>query len=153
MSPSRTALPEASTSAPDLSQRRRRNVLALFQQHAEASLARGESPKGMDQRFAATLQISPSMWSQLKSSRAMGDKLARQIECLAGKPAGWLDEAQETSTPTPAERSFLEVALALYRASGARGRRELRHELQQRLDAAGELSAAGSSSARPPAPR
>ena len=48
---------------------RRSNALALFQTHAERALAAGESPKGLEQAFAATLQISPSMWSQIKSSR------------------------------------------------------------------------------------
>ena len=66
---------------------RRQNALALFQAFAEKTLASGGSPKGMEQSFAATLQISPSMWSQIKSSRPIGDKLARQIEQLGGKPA------------------------------------------------------------------
>lgn len=73
--------------------------------------------------------------------------MARQIEPLAGRPEGWLDEGHGHDVPTAAERAFLELALALYRASGAQGRRELRRELQQRL------SAAESSSVRPPAPR
>jgi hypothetical protein len=59
---------------------RRQNALALFQAYAEKALASGASPKGLEQTFAATLQISPSMWSQIKSSRPIGDKLARQIE-------------------------------------------------------------------------
>lgn len=131
----------------DPTTQRRRNVLALFQSYAEAALARGEAPKGLDQRYAAALQISPSMWSQIKSARPIGDKLARQIEHLAGRPEGWLDEGHGHDVPTAAERAFLELALALYRASGAQGRRELRRELQQRL------SAAESSSVRPPTPR
>ena len=57
---------------------RRHNVLALFQAYAEKALAAGTAPKGLEQAFAATLQISPSMWSQIKSSRPIGDKLARQ---------------------------------------------------------------------------
>ena len=59
---------------------RRQNALALFQDYAEKALASGGSPKGLEQSFASTLQISPSMWSQIKSSRPIGDKLARQIE-------------------------------------------------------------------------
>ena len=53
--------------------------MALFQDYAEKALAQGSPPKGLEQAFAATLQISPSMWSQIKSSRPIGDKLARQI--------------------------------------------------------------------------
>src|SRR6185295_13516914 len=71
---------------------RRRNALALFQSYAETAIARGAAPKGLEQTFAASLQISPSMWSQIKSSRPIGDKLARQIEQHGAKPAGWLDE-------------------------------------------------------------
>ena len=33
------------------------------------------------------------MWSQIKSARPIGDKLARQLESACGRPAGWLDEA------------------------------------------------------------
>ena len=40
---------------------RRQNVLALFQAYAEQALAAGTPPKGLEQAFAATLQISPSM--------------------------------------------------------------------------------------------
>jgi hypothetical protein len=39
--------------------------------------------QGLEQAFAASLQISPSLWSQIKSARPIGDKLARQIEKLA----------------------------------------------------------------------
>jgi hypothetical protein len=114
---------------------RRRNALALFQAFAEDALARGEGPKGLEQSFAATLEISPSMWSQIKGSRAIGDKLARQIERHTGKPAGWLDEARDPLSPTPAERAFLELALAAYRGTSASGRRELRQQLKARLAA------------------
>ena len=55
---------------------RRQNALALFQAYAEKALAAGTPPKGLEQTFAATLQISPSMWSQIKSARPIGDKLA-----------------------------------------------------------------------------
>jgi hypothetical protein len=37
------------------------------------------------------------MWSQIKSSRPIGDKLARQIEKHCGKVAGWLDEERAAS--------------------------------------------------------
>jgi hypothetical protein len=105
---------------------RRQNVLALFQEHAEQSLAAGEPPKGMEQAFAARLQISPSMWSQVKSARPIGDKLARQIEVLCAKPANWLDQPRKSSTPpTPAETAFLELALAAWRGTNVAGRKAL----------------------------
>ena len=109
---------------------RRRNTAALFQAFAERSLADGTSPKGLEQAFAARLQISPSMWSQIKSSRPIGDKLARQIERLSDKPMGWLDEAQAESHPSDAERAFLDLALAAYRATNAKGRSALRAQMK-----------------------
>lgn len=105
--------------------------MALFQDYAEKALATGAAPKGLEQAFAATLQISPSMWSQIKSSRPIGDKLARQIEAMSGRPVGWLDEARAPTQPSPAEIAFAELALAAYRATNAAGRKALRDQLQK----------------------
>jgi len=110
---------------------RRQNVLALFRAHAESSLTRGESPKGMEQAFAAVLQVSPSMWSQIKSSRPIGDKLARQIEQLCGKPSGWLDEERPAEGLTPVEQQFLALALKAWRSSNSGGRKALKAHLKQ----------------------
>lgn len=118
---------------------RRQNALALFQAYAEKALAAGAPPKGLEQMFAATLQISPSMWSQIKSSRPIGDKLARQIEQHHGKPAGWLDEARENDVVAPSERAFLDLALKAWRATNSVGRKALRE--QMRLAAAARTSA------------
>lgn len=115
---------------------RRQNALALFQDYAERSLAAGATPKGLEQAFAATLQISPSMWSQIKSARPIGDKLARQIEALHGKPLGWLDEARSENAPSAAEVAFLELAAAAWRATNSAGRRALREHLRRVLAAA-----------------
>jgi len=114
---------------------RRRNALALFQAYAEAALAAGAAPKGLEQAFAAHVEISPSMWSQVKAARAIGDKLARQIEHHCGQPPGWLDEAREALTPTPAEKAFVELALAAWRATNSAGRRALRAQLNAVLAA------------------
>lgn len=114
---------------------RRQNALTLFQDYAEKALAAGAAPKGLEQAFAATLQISPSMWSQIKSSRPIGDKLARQIEAMTGRPTGWLDEERKDASPTPAEVAFLELALQAYRAANAEGRRVLRGQLRALLSA------------------
>ena len=112
---------------------RRQNVVALFQEFAERALAAGAAPKGLEQSFAATLQISPSMWSQIKSSRPIGDRLARQFESLRDKPAGWLDEAHGSVVPTPAESAFLDLALAAFRATNSSGRKLLREQLKSVL--------------------
>jgi len=105
---------------------RRQNALALFQAYAEKALASGAAPKGLEQAFAATLQISPSMWSQIKSARPIGDKLARQIEQHCGKPAGWLDEERAAEGPSPGEQQFLALALKAWRATNSEGRKALR---------------------------
>jgi hypothetical protein len=109
---------------------RRLNALALFQAYAEQALAAGAPPKGLEQAFAATLEISPSMWSQIKSSRPIGDKLARQIEQHHGKPAGWLDQAREDTSPTVAEKALMELALAAWRSTNSTGRKSLRAHLE-----------------------
>ena len=105
---------------------RRRNALALFHAYAERALAEGGSPKGLEQAFAASLQISPSMWSQIKSERPIGDRLARQIEVLSGKPLNWLDESHEPVMLTPSEKAFLDLSLRAWRATNSGGRRNLR---------------------------
>ena len=115
---------------------RRSNALALFQAFAESALAAGTAPKGLEQAFAATLEISPSMWSQIKSSRPIGDKLARQIEQHQGKPAGWLDTPHASTAPTPAEQAFLDLALQAWRATNSAGRKGLRLQLRALTQAA-----------------
>ena len=115
---------------------RRQNALALFQAYAEHALAAGASPKGLEQSFAASIQVSPSMWSQIKASRPIGDKLARQIEILRAKRSGWLDERRADTVPTPAEKAFLELALLAWRSANAAGRRALRRSLKDAVDAA-----------------
>ena len=114
---------------------RRQNALALFQGYAEKALASGTAPKGLEQAFAATLQISPSMWSQIKSSRPIGDKLARQIERHCGKAAGWLDEERSSPGISPAEQQFLALALKAWRTTNSDGRKALRSHLRQIADA------------------
>jgi len=109
---------------------RRQNALTLFQDYAEKALAAGTSPKGLEQSFAATLQISPSMWSQIKSSRPIGDKLARQIESAGGKPSGWLDEVRKESVPSAADTAFLDLALTAWRSTNSAGRKALREHLK-----------------------
>ena len=110
---------------------RRRNALSLFQSFAEAAVASGAAPKGIEQAFAAHVEISPSMWSQIKSARPIGDKLARQIEQHCGKSAGWLDEEREAAGLTPAEQQFLALALKAWRATNSEGRKALRAQLKQ----------------------
>jgi hypothetical protein len=119
---------------PNITIARRQNALALFQAYAEKALATGLAPKGLEQSFAATLQISPSMWSQIKAARPIGDKLARQIESNCGQPAGWLDDVHAEMPLTAAETAFLDLALAALRATKGSGRKALRAHLQNIIE-------------------
>lgn len=116
---------------------RRRNAVALFQQYAEEQMRLGCPPKGLEQTFAQRLQVSPSMWSQIKSSRPIGDKLARQIEAACGKDAGWLDDEREPQGLAPSEQQFLELALKAWRSTNADGRKKLKAMLKDLMRGAG----------------
>ena len=105
---------------------RRLNVLTLFQQFAEEQMRAGIAPKGLEQTFAQRLQISPSMWSQIKSSRPIGDKLARQIEVACKQDTGWLDEERASQGLTASEQQFLGLALKAWRGTNAEGRKRLK---------------------------
>lgn len=122
---------------PNITITRRQNALALFQAYAEKALATGAAPKGLEQSFAATLQISPSMWSQVKAARPIGDKLARQIEAHCGQGAGWLDAVHAEVPLTAAESAFLELALAALRATKSSGRKALRAHLRNIIEESG----------------
>ena len=120
---------------PNITLIRRQNAQALFQAWATNRLAAGEPAKGLEQAFAAALQISPSMWSQIKASRPISDKLARQIEHHTAQPEGWLDVPHGPALPDPAEERFVELAREAWRASNARAKRELARGIRERLAA------------------
>ncbi|MBV7542257.1 hypothetical protein KW835_14255 [Acidovorax sp. sic0104] len=122
---------------------RRTNVLALHRLFLEQQIAAGKPAKGLDQAFAASLEISPSMWSQIKSARPIGDTLARQIERHARVDIGWLDAQHATEHPDPAEERFVALAREAWRAANARGKRELRLWLTQRASPARPQEASG----------
>ena len=109
-------------------------MLALYREYASQQLAIGDSAKGIEQAFAATLEISPSTWSQIKGSRPIGDRLARQIEQHARRPAGWLDEEHgEPKAPDAAEQRFLDLAQRAWRQANAKAKRDLTAALRQSL--------------------
>lgn len=121
--------PDAHTESgcePNLTVTRRHNALALFHEFVADAVAQGSPPKGLEQNFAAKVQISPSLWSQVKAARPVGDKLARQLEHHGGKPMGWLDEVHDSApAPDAAENRFVETARKAWRAQNAKGKREL----------------------------
>jgi len=121
-----SSLSQFSYNVPNITVTRRHNAIALYQEFLQERISAGEAPKGLDQSFAAMVQISPSMWSQVKSSRPIGDKLARQLENRCRKSAGWLDERHEADVaPDAAEERFIEAARRAWRAANAKGKREL----------------------------
>ncbi|WP_075123338.1 MULTISPECIES: hypothetical protein [Pseudomonadota] len=118
-----------------LSTVRRSNALILFGEFVAAHAAHGAEPIGLAAKFAESLQISASMWSQIKKDRVISDKLARQIESLKGKPPHWLDVAQGAEPlPDPGEERFIELARKAYRSRNARGKRALRTLLLEQLE-------------------
>lgn len=121
---------------PSLTALRRTNVLALHRLFLEQQIAAGKPAKGLDQAFAASLEISPSMWSQIKSARPIGNILARQIERHAQMELGWLDAEHATEHPDPAEERFLALARDAWRQANAKGKRDLRLWLAERAAAA-----------------
>ena len=106
---------------------RRSNVLILFGEFVAEHASHGAEPLGLAAKFAEKLQISASMWSQIKKGRVISDKLARQIENRCGKEAIWLDAPRSAEPlPDPGEERFVELARQAYRAQNARGKRALR---------------------------
>ena len=109
---------------------RRNNVLILFGEFIAEQAVQGVKPLGMAEMFAKKLQISASMWTQIRSEttqRNISDKLARQIEAACGKPAKWMDEPQSAEPEIDhGEERFIELARLAYRSQNARGKRTLR---------------------------
>jgi hypothetical protein len=112
----------------NLTVNRRARLRVLLGGFVQEQVAAGLPPKGLEQSFAAKLQISPSMLSQIKSSRPIGDTLARQIERACEVALGWMDESDgETLEPTIAEEAFVALARSAWRQANAKQKRELTH--------------------------
>lgn len=110
-----------------LTRTRAENARTLFQKFVEEAVAKGESPAGLEQAFAQQIQISASNWSQLKSSRPIGNKMARQIESHCGVHEHWLDvRHSDDSQVTPGEQQMLALALKAWRSTNSIGRKELK---------------------------
>lgn len=123
---------------PNTTVARRRNVLALHRRFLEGAVAAGLPAKGLDQAFAKKIEISPSMWSQIKSSRPIGDNLARQIERHCDVEPGWLDkEDRPSEVPDAAEERFIAAAREAWRTANAKGKRELSGWLKKRAQEPG----------------
>lgn len=103
-------------------------LLALF---IREQVAQGQPHMGLERLFAEKLQVSPSLLSQLKKSRPISDKLARQIEAHCALAVGSLDVSSEApATPTPAEEAFIALARERWREANAKGKRALLQALR-----------------------
>jgi hypothetical protein len=116
--------------APNVSVTRRLNLLALLQEFAENLVASGTTTKGIDQAFAQRIQVSPSMLSQMKAGRPIGNKTAAQVESLCKRPAGWLDMQHPDQKPSAAEDAFMDLARKVWRAQNAKDKRALNQLLR-----------------------
>lgn len=111
---------------PALTVLRRENLIVLFHEFASSRVQADGSTKGLQTAFAAEMQVSPSLWSLLKSGqRQVGEKLARQVEVAFKLPRGWLDEKHEAVVVSDAKASFLEMCSVIWDGAGAQGRRRL----------------------------
>lgn len=120
----------AADSAPNISVLRRVNLLLLLQEFAENWVATGTTTKGIDQAFAERIQVSPSMLSQMKAGRPIGNKTAAQVEALCKRAAGWLDMQHPDQKPSPAEDAFVALARKIWRAQNAKNKRTLQHAVR-----------------------
>ncbi len=107
-------------------QLRLRNLLALHQAFVQHMVSQGVPPSGLERAFAASIEISASLWSQIKAGRSVGDALAKQIEKKSGKPMGWLDLVHGETATDPMEEKFLEACRRAWRASDKAGRSALK---------------------------
>ncbi len=89
-------------------------------------VSQGVAPSGLERAFAASIEISASLWSQIKGGRTVGDALAKQIESKAGKAVGWIDEVHAETASDPMEEKFIEACRKAWRASDKQGRSALK---------------------------
>jgi hypothetical protein len=102
------------------------NVLNLEKSFASQKILEGNSTVGLGLAFAQHLEISHSLWSQIKGGRTIGNSLARQIESKCSVPTGWLDEEHEVSTPDPHEEKFIALCRQAWQVSSQSQRKDLK---------------------------
>jgi hypothetical protein len=120
--PPETAKP---ASSPNITLVRRNNLLALLRNFMEVRMAAGARAAGLELEFSEQLQVHHTLLSQLKSSRPISEKMARQIEARCSLGRGWLDSPRETIQPTASEERFIELCRLTWRSLGAKQRRAL----------------------------
>lgn len=110
---------------PNITTIRRKNLLLMLKEFSGPYVAEHGSSVGVEVLFAEHLQLSHSRLSQIKGSRPIGDKVARQLEATTGRPIGWLDESHPDQAPLPGEVAFLAIARQVWLAQKAKGKRSL----------------------------
>jgi len=119
------------THTPNTTVVRRKRLLALLSEFVQEQAAQGKPPRGLEMAFAKKLQVLPTLLSQIKNARPIGDKLARQIEAMCDRAPGWLDEeGEEQEAPDPAEEAFVALARRAWRQANAREKRALNQALR-----------------------
>ncbi len=116
-------------------QLRLRNLMTLHQAFVQLMVSQGAAPSGLERAFAASIEISASLWSQIKAGRSVGDALAKQIEKKSGKPTGWLDQVHEDTASDPMEEKFVEACRRAWRASDKAGRTALKKIIAEAANA------------------
>lgn len=90
----------------DIYEIRRKNLSALLASPALGGLSQKEQAIALDQ--------SPSMLSQLKAGKRIGDDVARKIEAAQKKPANWMDNThRQASQPARLEAATMAAAIQL----------------------------------------
>lgn len=105
---------------------RLRNLLSLHQVFVQERISQGEPTAGLEGAFAASLEISLSMWSQIKAGRTVGNKLARQFESKTSKATGWLDQEHSETAADPAEEKFIAMCRTAWATADRAGRADLK---------------------------
>jgi DNA repair protein RadC len=104
---------------------RRLNLLTLYREFASKRLSSTGDASGTDAAFAAHIQVSPSMLSQIKTHRSIGNKVARQIEAALELDSGWLDiERNSMPVITSQQLKFEKLARRLWSEGTAKQKRE-----------------------------
>jgi hypothetical protein len=115
----------------EIAQSRHDNVLILYQRFIEQRIAEGAPPMGAEAAFAQSLEISPSLWSQIKNNRTIGDKLARQIEQHAQVAPGWLDKEHQAAAHDPREDAFVDMCRQAWRGANRTQKARLRRIIDE----------------------
>jgi DNA polymerase V len=87
--------------SPELANLRQRGLEQLIGRWQIQAIAQGE-PSSLGQ-FAQQAGLSPSLLSQYRAGKPMGDQVARQLEAACHVPPGWLDGASTAQVQWIAE--------------------------------------------------